>query len=63
VLAQCVFNTGSCDTGAANELSALKIIYKERFVGAELNVIKSEANILQKLIGKEHIVQLKNVRT
>lgn len=42
--------------------SALKMIWKERFPTSTLQVIRSEANILWKLVGKSNIVQIKNVR-
>lgn len=56
ILVQCVSSSNT-----ENELSALKVIWKQRFNKDELSVIRSEATILQKLMGQDHIVQIKNV--
>ena len=44
----------------ANEMSALKIIYKGKLHKEEIKIIRGEANILELLEGKQNIVQLKN---
>jgi hypothetical protein len=38
------------------ELSALKIIYKQGLHPTEVNIIRNEASILQKLLGQPNIV-------
>ena len=42
------------------DMSALKIIYKGKLCQEEIRVIRSEANILEQLEGKQFVVQLKN---
>ena len=46
----------------SNSHYALKVIYKHGLHPQEVKIIRSEASILQKFIGKSNIVQIENVK-
>lgn len=50
LLVQCIYSQDK------EEQSAVKVINKARLYPSELEIIRSEADILQKLAGNEHIV-------
>lgn len=55
---QCIYGEF---TKESDELSAVKVINKARLYQSEVDIIRSEAEILMKLVDNDHIVQIKNV--